>query len=270
MLRIKKIILPPQITSIGNKAFYYITLTDIEIPDSVETIGSSCFAICTELKSIRLPKSLALLPYGIFERCTRLQHLDISNITTIRSEALSSNNFTTFHIPKGVETLDRGFLGAQANLTSITIEEGHPKYIIESNCVIDKTTNVLLASANDSSIPDGITELGNYAFNKRKFSSKKLVIPSSVTIIKNYAINYTDLEVIELPETPIILQNSAIWNNNSLKILICRCPTPLGNITQNTNANLESIYVPDDSVEAYKTSWSIYADRIKPLSEYTE
>ena len=267
---LKKIILPPQITSIGNKAFYYISLADIEIPDSVETIGNSCFAICTDLKSIRLPESLTLLPYRIFERCTHLQHLDISNITTIRSEALSNNNFTTFHIPKGVETLDRGFLGAQANLTSITIEEGHPKYIIENNCVIDKTTNVLLASTNDSSIPDGVTELGNYAFNKRKFSSKKLVIPNSVKTIRNYCIQGTDLEILELPDTTIRLENAAISNNSSLKTLICRCPTPLGNIAQNTNANLESIYVPDDSVEAYKTSWSIYADIIKPLSEYTE
>ena len=266
---LKKIILPSQITSIGNRAFYYITLSDIEIPDSVATIGSSCFAICTSLLSIRLPKFLTLLPYGIFERCTNLQHLDISNITTIQGEALSNNKFTTFHIPKGVETLSRGFLGSQENLTSITIEEGTSKYIIENNCVIDKTTNVLLASTNDSSIPDWVTGLGNYAFNKRKFSSKKLVIPSSVEIIYNYCIANTDLEVIELPETSIQLQNAAIWSNNSLKTLICRCTTPHANIENNTNANLESIYVPDDSVEAYKTSWSIYADIIKPLTEYT-
>ena len=32
------------------------------------------------------------------------------------------------------------------------------------------------------------------------------------------------------------------------------------------------IFVPDESVEAYKTAtnWSKYADRIKPLSEYTK
>jgi hypothetical protein len=31
-----------------------------------------------------------------------------------------------------------------------------------------------------------------------------------------------------------------------------------------------AIYVPDESVETYKsaTNWSIYADQIKPLSEY--
>ena len=32
------------------------------------------------------------------------------------------------------------------------------------------------------------------------------------------------------------------------------------------------IYVPDDLVDSYKaaTNWSVYADQIKPLSEYTE
>ena len=34
------------------------------------------------------------------------------------------------------------------------------------------------------------------------------------------------------------------------------------------NANV-LIYVPDASVEAYKTAWSVHASRIHPLSEYT-
>ena len=42
--------------------------------------------------------------------------------------------------------------------------------------------------------------------------------------------------------------------------------------TQWVRAKIGVIYVPDESLEAYKTAtnWSYYADIIKPLSEYTE
>ena len=42
--------------------------------------------------------------------------------------------------------------------------------------------------------------------------------------------------------------------------------------TGSNYATIGKIYVPDNSVDAYKaaTNWSQYADRIKPLSEYVE
>ena len=42
--------------------------------------------------------------------------------------------------------------------------------------------------------------------------------------------------------------------------------------TQSVRAKIGVIYVPDESLEAYKTAtnWSYYADILKPLSEYTE
>lgn len=268
---LEKIILPPQITSIGSRAFYYITLSDIEIPDGVTSIGSWAFYLCMYMPSIKLPKSLTTLNGRVLSRCQRLALPDLSNITTIEGQAFSENyKFTSFHVHSGMTSLARGFLGEQKNITSLTVDEGNPNYIAENNCIINRSASLLLAASNDSSIPDWITDLGQYAFHSRQFTSKKLVIPSSVTVIRNYCIQNTNLEILELSDTNIRLENAAISSNGSLKILVCRCPTPLGNIENNTNANLESIYVPDDRVDVYKTSWSIYADIIKPLSEYTQ
>ena len=266
---LEKIILPPQITSIGNRAFYYITLAYIEIPDEVTYIGSWAFYLCMYLPSIKLPESVTTLNGMVLSRCQRLALPDLSNITTIGGQAFSENPFTSFHVHSGMTSLARGFLGYQSKITSLTVDEDNPKYISENNCIIDKSANLLLAAANDSSIPDWITDLGQYAFNRRQFTSKRLVIPSSVTVIRNYCIQSTNLEILELSATPIRLENAAISNNGSLKTLICRCTTPHANIENNRNDSLESIYVPDDRVDAYKTSWSIYADIIKPLTEYT-
>ena len=57
--------------------------------------------------------------------------------------------------------------------------------------------------------------------------------------------------------------------------IICRASTPptLGGTIfgkSYVNATIGGIYVPDDSVEAYKTAtnWSAFADIILPLSQY--
>ena len=57
--------------------------------------------------------------------------------------------------------------------------------------------------------------------------------------------------------------------------LICRAPIPptLGGTLISTSlvkATIGEIYVPDDSVEAYKTAtnWSAYANKILPLSQF--
>lgn len=59
-----------------------------------------------------------------------------------------------------------------------------------------------------------------------------------------------------------------------METVVCKSITPpsLGTeVFGRCSSNLK-IYVPDDSVEAYKgaTNWSNYADRIHPLSEYVE
>jgi hypothetical protein len=58
----------------------------------------------------------------------------------------------------------------------------------------------------------------------------------------------------------------------ALDTVIFHSKTPPHMINNIGNASNYTIYVPDESVEAYKsaTNWSNHADRIKPLSEYVE
>lgn len=82
------------------------------------------------------------------------------------------------------------------------------------------------------------------------------------------------LTSVELPSTLTTLGNKAFANDTSLESIICRATTPP---TMNATSALENtnncpIYVPDASLEAYKTAtnWSQFQSRIKPLSEYVE
>ena len=81
------------------------------------------------------------------------------------------------------------------------------------------------------------------------------------------------MEYGQLPST----MKKIDYGIGSMKILVCLAPTPpntsaSGNALIGSAGSLQAIYVPDASVEAYKTTtykWKNYATKIKPLSEYT-
>lgn len=94
-----------------------------------------------------------------------------------------------------------------------------------------------------------------------------------VTTVRSYGFyNCSHCPKIDLPATVTSIQDSAFASNYEyLKSIIIRAinPPALGNGAFN-NTTGHTIYVPDESVQAYKTAtnWSLQADKIKPLSEY--
>ena len=84
-----------------------------------------------------------------------------------------------------------------------------------------------------------------------------------------------NITLLDFPSTTTTLQGYSIQCYDSVNqknyVIICRAITPpaLGSISY-TN-KLTAVYVPDESVSAYKTAsvWSGIAAKIKPLSEYT-
>lgn len=87
--------------------------------------------------------------------------------------------------------------------------------------------------------------------------------------------NCQNLVKAEIPDTSNFLNYNVFKNCVNLKTVIIKAITaPVmaeNNVFANTHSDL-SIYVPDESVETYKTAtnWINYADKIHPLSEYVE
>lgn len=100
---------------------------------------------------------------------------------------------------------------------------------------------------------EGLKKINSSYFIYGDSSLKKLIIPSTVTEIA---------------------QNALAVSNGSKKCTFILLPTTppgfRGNITYSTS--IEAVYVPDESVTAYKEAqyWSAIADRIYPMSEYVE
>ena len=76
------------VTSIGNYAFNSTSLTSIEIPDSVTSVGNNAFAGCTSLTSVTIPDSVINIGSGAFNNCSSLTSVIIPNsVTNIRMGA---------------------------------------------------------------------------------------------------------------------------------------------------------------------------------------
>lgn len=97
-----------EVKSIGSEAFYCdIKLTEVNLPDSVENISSNAFDGCTSLKSIEFPKNLKTVKADAFTGCTALEKVTINS-------ALESIGTSAF---QGLESLtDVVFEGGNTNL----------------------------------------------------------------------------------------------------------------------------------------------------------
>jgi hypothetical protein len=93
-------------------------------------------------------------------------------------------------------------------------------------------------------------------------------LPDTLTSIEVQAFyGCTSLASIDLPDTLASIGNYAFYGCTSLAVVISRNTTPPASSVFSASSSSLLFYVPDTSVDAYKSAWSDYAGRIKPLSE---
>ena len=115
-------------------------------------------------------------------------------------------------------------------------------------------------------IGNGVTIIGNYAF----YGCSKLTsvdIPNSVTSIGSFAFNgCSSLKSVTISDSVTGIGRYAFQVCVSLTSVTVNATTPptLGTSAFESTNNCP-IYVPAESVDAYKTAWSTYADRIQAI-----
>lgn len=156
---ITEIKLPSKLTSIGNFAFEGMELvTKVDIPDAVKSIGIGAFIDCVNLYTFDL-KNVADMGGGDFSGCTSLETI-----------TLNSN----FKITNGV------LFDAQGTLLC------YLRNSLFENA--DKKTYYTLSTNYE--VPQKTKAIAEYAFYKA-INVGDIVIPESVTMIKDYAFAYT-------------------------------------------------------------------------------
>ena len=260
------------VTEIGEKAFNECTsLTSVTIPNGVTEIGRMAFMKCTSLTSVTIGDGVTSIGYSAFYDCTSLTSVTIpDSVTSIGSFAFyDCTSLTSVTIPDSVTSIGSCAFSDCVNLAEFNGKFASP----DKRCLIVEGRLVSFAPAGLTryTIPDSVTEIGASAFENCT-SLTSITIPNYVTWIGRKAFMMcTSLTSVTIPNYVAEIGASAFYNCTSLKSVYCNSDTPprLNSFLCRWpwfahNAQDRKIYVPQQSVEAYKKAdgWKRFADSI--------
>lgn len=169
---------------INKYAFSYTGIKNIDIPDSVTTLGTYIFSGCKKLESVKMPENdKAKLSEGMFYHCKALKNVDItSGIKTIGESAFyGCENLKSIKLPDSVKKIE-GF--AFENCSSLEKIE-----LPDTLNTIELYAFFSCKSLKDMKIPAGVKIIERYTFYGCS-NLKNIVIPETITEIREYAFSY--------------------------------------------------------------------------------
>ena len=240
-------------------------LEKVIIPSSVTTLGTSysvgAFDECYSLCAIIFPRSLTEISDYSMYQCRSLRVLSLPpTITGIRSSAFEQcYSLKKITIPKGLLSLGVSAF-SYIGVTEISLPS--------SLTSISSSAFAYMVALRKINIPAGIRTLPTGVFTNC-FALEQVELNEGLETIKLNAFNgVRALQTLTIPSTVTSIVNNAFYSSYCLPSVTVLATTPptLGSGAFN-NSSINKIYVPAESVEAYKsaTNWADYASKIEAI-----
>ncbi|HEM5095318.1 TPA: leucine-rich repeat protein [Streptococcus suis] len=215
-----------------NAPFDAVSMTRLELPDSLEKIGNHAFGKIHTLTSVNIPKNLIEADQA-FAGSRNLTHLR-NNVEGVRipDGMLESTGIATFIVPEGITEI-----GKYALRDNKTTDNSSPFWSSSSEPVKwAGLTNVIL--------PSTLTKIDSRTFEST--SIQFIDIPNGVSEIGDGAFRFnTELETVKLPKELKKLGGYLFEGNEKMTLLVL--PDKVESIDVNAFVNmpnLEKVYIP--------------------------
>ena len=229
-----KILLPENLTSIGNYAFEDCpSLTSITIPNSVTSIGTSAFEGCSSLTSITIPNSVTSIGIYAFSYCSSLTSITIPNsVTYIGNNAFYNCSSLTFITCLGSTPPEASDLCANTSTCTLIVpKEAYSSYLRHAYWGQFLTIRTI----GDKEIK---TEVNNSAWGKvtgAGIYNENDEATLTATSNNGYRFVKWSDEVTDNPRTVVVTQDSAftaIFEPNTFTITTAVNDEDMGSVTE--------------------------------------
>lgn len=166
------------VTAIADEAFYNDqALFGVTIPSSVKTIGARAFSDCQRLSEVNIANGVEFIGTGAFYFCNSLERVTIpGSVKMIGSEAFSCCNYLqSVTIGEGVTKIGNSAFSICHNMTNISLPDSLKEI---GNWAFEGCENL-----TDITLPEGLTSIGTAAFAEC-YALREITIPGSVKEIE--------------------------------------------------------------------------------------
>ena len=199
-------------------------LEEVELLDTMTSIGNNAFLGCSSLNNISLPSSITEIGGSAFKNCTALTHVVVPNSV--------------------VQILDDVFSGC-SSLTTVVLSDSIEE--IPDDAFAD------CGALTDITLPSELKSIGRRSFNNC-VSLNSILLPDTLTLIDDNAFNGSGLVTVDIPESCTTIDGSAFADCAGLEsVILNEGLTRLGNSCFYNCDALASITIPN-SVEEIGSS----------------
>lgn len=258
-LALKSISIPSNITEIGSNAFYYSGLISISLPDKLEEVSNNVFESCPALTTVTIPNSVKTIGESAFNGCRALSSVIFSNqLTKIAQCAFQDcESLKEISLPESLIELEQRVFERCSSLTSLIMPD--------NISIIPAAAFNGCTSLQTIILPEGLVSIQWAAFGGCS-SLSSIEFPKDLLAIDMQAFESTPLTTITIPENVITIGPWAFCGCKDLKYVYIKCTS----ITSDEYSDsvfgdcpqIQQIYVPIGSENAYKGIWPSMSDKI--------
>ena len=227
--KLKEVILPSTLKSIGMSAFEGTSLSKIELPSSLTYIGENAFANIKTLTEVTIPKSVETASHAFYGDINLKKVNFEDGIVTIPSGILYNTGLEEIVLPSSVKAIGSYAFSNNKSLEKINLLDG-VRQIEEGAFSGDSKLSVV-------ELPKTLTEISRYAFSDTP-SLTHINLPSGITNIGTGAFEHSGLTSIELPKELTEIGRSAFSGTHLSEIYL---PNKLNSLGINAFSNIDTL-----------------------------